>query len=237
MFHEDNSFLIETYENLLKSLNSEIIEFSKNNNSYYNFHLKTDDFIIVPEEINFNFKFLHLIKKHDPVYWSKVVFNWKKKMGDNFVDPTTNESAKNKFLQQVDSIIHTDYYDINPTLIKHDNGLLYYENLEKYSQPIKLTPLKAHFFKTLYEKTFKIDWFGVDIFLFPVNDIKYYGEVNGQIKLIYPIWDAYRWSYEIPKFICDSNHKNKIVKLKQFDISYEQESIRLMNHSIPIECF
>ena len=237
MFHPDNTFLIETYDSLLSSVNIDIIEHAKKNNSYYNFHLKTDDYIIVPESINFNFKFLHLIKEHDPIYWKKIVYNWNKNISENFVDPATNNESKKELLKKIDDKILCDHYNINPKILKRENGLLYYDNLEKRSIPLKLSPLKAHFFRQLYKKSVKLDWCGTDIFLFPVNDLSYYGEVDGQIKLIYPIWDAYRWSYEIPKFICDSRYSSKIMKFEQFDIQVEQESIRLMNHSIPKESF
>jgi hypothetical protein len=237
MFDLDDQFLVKTFENIVCHLPESLIRESKANGSYYDFHIKTSEFIIVPHAMNFTFKYVHLIKDNDPEYWSRLIKGWDKLISPNFGDPLDILNKTSANLSFDDTYNH-DAYGIMPPLLHRDDHFMYFKNLETEAEPLSLTMTTAFKFSKLYSDPVIHKWNDyVNIYIFPVNNIGFYGLVNNKLTMLYPKWNSYRWSIELPKFIVDSKNLGCILKFKQFDIDAEQETIRIMNGALDKEIF
>jgi hypothetical protein len=227
-FDSDDQFLVSTFESIVASLPVDVVEEAKLNGSYYDFHIKTKEYIIVPNAINFTFKYMHLIQQATPEYWEKVSRGWAKLISPTFHGPQ-DENAKNKIILEFDRIYSSDHYDIMPPILKKDEQFTYFKNLEDEATKIDATMMAGFKFSKLYEKGVEHIWNDdVTLYIFPRNDVSFYGMVHGKLTMLYPKWNSYCWAVELPKFITDTSTTPKIVKFKQFDIDDEQETIRLM---------
>lgn len=236
-FDHDDEFLVSTFEHIIQSLPQETIDVAKRNGSYYDFHIKTDDHIIVPKAINFTFKYVHLIKEHDPEYWEKLLRGWDKLISPQFGDPL-DTVAVTRINEAFDRVYANDQYGIMPPIEHQDDEFIYFKNLESVATPVTVSVTAAYQFSKLYEHPVVHQWNEyVNVFIFPVNNMRFYGMVNGKLTMLYPKWNAHRWSIEMPKFIIDTRNLNKIIKFKQFDINQEQETIRIMNGAPSREVF
>lgn len=237
MFDLDDLFLVETFEDIVSALPKEYIYEAKINGSYYDFHIKTTEYIIVPLSINFTFKYVHLIKQYSPDYWDKLTRGWSKLISPLFGDPQ-DSYAKSKINLVFDNIYSSDHYNIMPPVIKKDDTFVYFKNLESVSTPLNLSVLAAYKFSKLYSNPVEHQWNEhVNVYVFPVNDISFYGMVDNRLTMLYPKWNSHRWSSELPKFIVDTRNLSSIVKFKPFNIYNEQETIRLMNGAPDKEFF
>lgn len=229
MFDPDNMFLVDTFEAIVATLPTELIAEAQQNGSYYNFHIKTKDVIMVPRAINFAFKHLHLIKQHSPEYWEHVIRSWNSIVTPDFGDPL--EPVKREgMIRTFEDVYYNDPYGIMPPVVQLTDDFIIFQNLEEIAKPLEMGVLAAHKISQLYQNVVTHQWNDTTtLYVFPVNNTSFYGTIDGKLVLVYPVWDAYRWSFEIPKFICDTRHLSKIIKFKPFDINQEQESIRRMN--------
>lgn len=229
MFDHDDAFLVNTYESIVSNLPDDVINTAKSNRSYYDFHIKTAEHIIVPRHINFTFKYLHLIKEDNPEYWNKLLKGWNTVISPNFGDPL-DPANKRAINDHFDKLLAEDYFDILPPLVDQDDTFLYFKNLEREAKEVTMSITSASLFHKLYDEPVVHKWNEeVNVFLFPVNNTCFYGLVNNRLTMLYPKWNAFRWSYEMPKFIINTQHPSKIVKFKNFDVETEQISIRMMN--------
>ena len=236
-FDHDDGFLVSTFENIIQALPQELIDQGKLNGSYYDFHIKTDEYIIVPRSMNFTFKYVHLIKQHDPEYWDKLLKGWDKLISPLFGDPLDPIAVKS-INEKFDQVYAADMYGIMPPIAKQDNEFIYFKNLESVAKPVPVSVTAAYQFSKLYETPVEHQWNEyVKVYVFPVNNTRFYGIVDGKLTMLYPKWNAHRWSIEVPKFIIDTRDLNKIIKFKQFDINTEQETIRIMNGAPAREIF
>ena len=236
-FDIDNQFLVPTFENIVAALPTELVEESKHNGSYYDFHIKTVDYIIVPKNINFTFKYMHLIQQYSPEYWANVTKGWSRLISPNFGD-TFNDQARAQMNATFDNCYNSDYYNIMPPIVKQDEQFIYFKNLEAEATELDTTIKTAFQFSKLYESKAEHRWDDqVTLYIFPVNDVSFYGMVNGKLTMVYPKWNSFLWSVELPKYITNTTEIPKIVKFKQFDISTEQETIRLMNGALSKDLF
>jgi hypothetical protein len=237
MFDNDDLFLVKTFEDIVQSLPAELILAAKANGSYYDFHIKTDEHIIVPKAINFTFKYVHLIKEHDPEYWEKLLLGWKHIISPMFGDPL-DDTNRHRINAVFDNIYSQDIYGIMPPLEYATDEFLYFSNLEKVAKPVTMSAMSAHRFLKLYSNPVEHMWNEhVKTYIFPVNNVRFYGIVNDKLVLLYPKWNAHRWSPELPKFIIDTRDLNKIIKFHPFNIDEEQNTIRIMNGSAKKEVF
>lgn len=229
MFDHDDMFLVKTYENIVSVLPHDVIECAKANSSYYDFHIKTPEHIIVPKNINFTFKYLHLIKEDNPEYWQKLIKGWNTVISPNFGDPLDIDCRK-QINDHFDQLVSTDYFNILPPILNEDDNFFYFKNLETEATEVPMSITSASRFRRLYDEPVVHKWNEhVNVFLFPVNNTCFYGLVNGRLTMLYPKWNSFRWSYEMPKFIINTLNPNKIFKFKEFDVDKEQVSIRMMN--------
>lgn len=231
MFDPDNAFLVETFEQLVSNLPASMLDEARQNGSYYNFHIKTDNEIIVPRQINFVFKYLHLVKQHSPDYWEKVVRSWNSILTPTFGDPL-DPDRRSCLISTFDAVYDNDHYGIMPAVVDKNDDFTVFENIENKVDDVELSMSSALKFMQLYNNTAEHQWNpDTKVYVFPANNVMFYGLLDGKLKLVYPVWDAFRWSFEYPKFICDTRHLTKIIKFKPFNIDNEQESIRRMNGS------
>ena len=236
-FDSDNLFLVKEFEKSIAGLPKNIIDEAKSNGSYYNFYCKTSTHIIVPKDINFTFKYFHLIAEDNPEYFDRVIAGWNKVLHPEFGDPF-DATEKNKVISTFDDIYNNDKFDILPPKQIITDKCIWFKNVESIAEPLELKMTVAHKFKTLYDSAIPHVWRNkITIKLFPVNDISYYGMVNGRLTLLYPIWNSYRWSVETPAYIIDERTPLKVLQYKKFDVNTEQISIRMMNGQLPKELF
>jgi glycosyltransferase involved in cell wall biosynthesis len=236
-FDHDDQFLVSTFESIIQALPPDLIEQGKSNGSYYDFHIKTEEYIIVPKHMNFTFKYVHLIKQHDPEYWERLLKGWDKLISPLFGDPL-DPIPVNKINATFDQVYTNNMYGIMPPVEREDDDFIYFKNLESVATPLTVSVTAAAKFAKLYENPVEHQWNEhVKVYVFPVNNTRFYGMVNGELKMLYPKWNAHRWSTELPKFIIDTRDLNKIMKFKQFDINQEQETIRIMNGAAAREVF
>jgi len=237
MFDQDNYFLVQTFEQLASLLPDATVEEAKRNNSYYHFHFRTAQQVIVPRSINFTFKYIHLINQHNPEYFARMQSGWNRVLPAEFGDALDLEQRA-LIINRFEQITRSDEFDIMPPIEYEDDNFIYYTNLEQQATPAQLTAVAAHRFSQLYAKTKEYTWRdGVRLYLFPVNDVSYYGFVNNEIKMLYPIWNSWRWSYEVPKYIMNGDTPERVFQFGKFDVQREQISIRMMNGNLPKELF
>jgi len=202
-FHKDNMFLVESFEEETKNICEAIIDQNKLEGSYYDFHIITDDHVIVPKKINFTLKYFHLIKNYSPTYFNNLMESWKNVIPKNLYNILQYKEDIDKVITQFDNIILNDEFDILPNMSTNDN-LLYYDLID--GDAVKFNIITAYKFKKLYAKLQEqfIYINSERIYIFPVNDIAFYTLVDNNLKLKYPKWNSFRWSTQMPKYIiCD----------------------------------
>lgn len=222
-FTEDNDFLIEPFLKVISNLPDKYIQEAKKNGSYYNFFIETKDYIIVPKLYNFVFKYIRYMKEYSPTYVEKLESNFK-----NYNIDLKNLDIDN-INKHFDNMIYMDTLQILPKIIIDDDHFIYYENISETSS------LSLIQFANKYSKCInfiKEHMHDGNIFIFPNHICDYYIIKDDKLILKYPIWNAFRWSYELPKFV--TNLKNDIFKFKKFDSANDQKSIMLMldNHTV-----
>lgn len=203
-FASDDQFLVPVFESIVASLPPEYIEEAKLNGSYYDFHIKTTDYIIIPNAINFTFKYMHLIKQSSPEYWANVSKGWAKLISPTFYGPD-DAPAKANIIAEFDRIYNSDHFNVMPPVVKKDEQFTYFKNLEDQATELETTMMTAFRFSKLYEAGVAHTWNDdVTLYVFPRNDVSLYGTVNGKLTMLYPKWNAYGWATELPKFITNT---------------------------------
>lgn len=219
MKNKDNNFMIQTFNNICDKVDKKIIDASKLNGSYNNFYFEYNGVLMIPKEISFSFLYLDLIKKDNPIYYKKLIHSWS--IIKIFDDPTINHEFKDLVVNKFYEIINKNIFKILPELIKEDSMFWYFKKTKHRQKKLHIKQLL--FFKNLYDINCSIEYKGLVINLFPVNNTDfYYGDT------IIPKWNSFRWSIELPKFII--NNKGEFLKFKKFKLP-DQLTIILMSEN------
>ena len=209
-FTEDNDFLIKPFLEVVAKLPVEYINEAKENGSYYNFFIETKEYIIVPKCINFIFKYYNYMKDFSPNY----VSNLEEGLLNDGIDLCNFNF--NDINEAFDNIINEDEYNVLPEKIIIDDDFIYYKN-------IKSVDISLVMFANYYKKIENTSIDNIIIFATPLQD--YYTVDNNRLILKYPIWNAFKWGIENPKFV--TNYNNDILKFKKIESGNDQVAVIL----------
>ena len=217
MFEKDNEFLTPLFLEAVSAMltdgiiTASEVETSKINGSYYNFYIKTKKFLIVPIKMRFVLVYLNYLKLASPEYFNNTMEFWNKTLIANnrtsLIDLYKNETLLMVGINEFDNYRNTN--PIFPKIITETDYYTVYENLE-YLPKISGNIITLNRFKKLYEKVQPTQY--SELYIFPTNDISYYRiDENKQLKLIYPIFNSYKWNYILPDCIYDPSAENNYI--------------------------